>query len=663
MATTSVNSLLSGGASGSVTGQLDVQYIVEQLIYAKQEPIRELQTYETFYKAKKTAFQELNTKVSALESSLYSLNSSAFQTKKAALSSETNLTASATSTASKGTYSILVKQLATAKSTISTTFASADTQLLSNGKVTIKNYDGSSTLGEIDFSSGTMSLNQLKDQINSLGLDITATVVNYGTSAAPDYRMQITSDNTGVTNGFTIQETGSGTLPGMSTTIAAQDSQIYVNTDPVATPSLYISRSSNTIDDVISGVTLNLKQAVDTPLTLSKASVLNVTSDSSAIEDKIQSFITAFNDAMDYLNTQFKYDEETQKAGVLSGESAAVKVKQDLLSLVTNRVAGIDTSDPYKTLSVIGISMTEEGKLEIDSTKLDDALTNHIDSVQRIFKDMGSTTNAEASYIGSATATQGGKYGLYITRAAERAVATGADNIDTLGNDEKLTITYGGKDYIVNLTSGMTSSQVVSAVNTAASNYGIAVSAQVNSGKLEILSTEYGSSQSVAVVSDQASDDPAGSTGIGTVKISDTGVNVAGKFIDPTTGASLAASGSGTILTGTSGNAKGLIVSVSTTSVTDTVNGDNKGYVYFTRGVAETLRERMDELSFPYTGIIARNIDSLDEQLQGITDKISSINRSLASEQDILITQYTKANEALAQMTYLLSQMSGMSSK
>jgi len=71
----------------------------------------------------------------------------------------------------------------------------------------------------------------------------------------------------------------------------------------------------------------------------------------------------------------------------------------------------------------------------------------------------------------------------------------------------------------------------------------------------------------------------------------------------------------------------------------------------------------MDELSFPYTGIIARNIDSLDEQLQGITDKISSINRSLASEQDILITQYTKANEALAQMTYLLSQMSGMSSK
>jgi len=656
--TTSTSSLLSGGASGSITGQLDVQYIVDQLIYAKQEPVRELQTYQTFYTAKKTAFQDLNTKVSTLESALYDLNSSAFETKAAVLSSTTNLTASATSTASNGSYSIIVKQLATAQSAISNKFTSADSQSLSNGKLTINSPDGKTTLGEVDFSSGTLSLNQLKDKINSLDLNLTATVVNFGTSSSPDYRLQINSDSTGAENGFTIQETGTGNLPGMTTTISAQDAQIYVNTDPTTNPDRYISRSSNTISDVINGVTLNLKQATDTPLTLSKATTLSVTSDSSAIMDKIQTFVTAYNDTMDYLDSQFTYDTETQKSGVLSGESAAVTVKQDLLSMVSDRVGGIQNSDPYKTLSVIGITMDNNGKLQIDSSKLNDALTNHIDSVERLFKNMGSATNAEVTYIGSSSDTQGGNYGLNITRAAQQAVANGVNNISTLGNDEKLTITYGGKDYTVNLTSGMTSSQVVSTINTAMSNNGADVSAQISNGKLEILSNEYGSSQSVSVVSNRASDDPSGSTGIGTNKITGTGVDVAGNFIDPTTGTALAASGNGTVLTGTSGGAKGLIVNVSTSSVNDTVNGDKKGYVYFTRGVVETLRQRADDISFPYTGLIAQNIDSLDEQLQGISDKISDINRNLESEQEILITQYTQANEALSQMTYLESEMS-----
>jgi hypothetical protein len=42
--------------SGSILGQLDVQYIVEQIIYAKQEPFRDLEEYQTLYEAKKTAF-------------------------------------------------------------------------------------------------------------------------------------------------------------------------------------------------------------------------------------------------------------------------------------------------------------------------------------------------------------------------------------------------------------------------------------------------------------------------------------------------------------------------------------------------------------------------------------------------------------------------------
>jgi flagellar capping protein FliD len=91
-----------GGVSsgGGITGQLDVRYIVEQMIYAKQQPIRDLEVYESFYEAKKEALQELNTKVSAVESALYNLNSSGFQSKIASVSSSTYLTATATTSAS-----------------------------------------------------------------------------------------------------------------------------------------------------------------------------------------------------------------------------------------------------------------------------------------------------------------------------------------------------------------------------------------------------------------------------------------------------------------------------------------------------------------------------------------------------------------------------------
>jgi flagellar hook-associated protein 2 len=376
---------------------LDVQWIVEQLIYAKQQPIRDLEVYETFYEAKKSAFQELNTKVSAVESALYSLNSSGFESKSAALSSEDYMTASASTGASNGDYSIIVEQLAAARSDTSDDFASATDLELEFGTVTIKNYDGTETLGEVDFSTGSISLNQLKDEINTMDIGVSAAVINFGSEDSPAYRIQLTADETGTENGFTIEETdaGGGTLPDFTNQIAAADAWVYVNTDG-SDIDYRITRSSNTISDVISGVTLNLK---DADATKTDTTTLTVTSDSSDLKEKIQAFADSFNEAMDYLNAQFAYDEENERAGVLSGESTARKVKEDLLSLATSRVEGIDASDSYNSFSVIGLELNRQGQLEINDDLLDDALEADIDAVKRVFKDTGTTTSSEISFV------------------------------------------------------------------------------------------------------------------------------------------------------------------------------------------------------------------------------------------------------------------------
>lgn len=648
----SISSMMSGGTSGGVTGQLDVQWIVEQLIYAKQQPIRDLEVFETYYSAKRDAFQELNTKVSAVESALYSLNKSGFSSKSASVGSEDYLTASASTSASTGKYSIIVEQLAAARSDTSGSFSSAGDQVLEFGTVTIKNYDGTETLGEVDFSTGSTSLTQLKDDINAMDIGVTASVINFGTSASPAYRIQLTADETGVENGFTVTETdaGGGTLPGFTNKIAAADSYIYVNTG-ASDPAFRITRSSNTVTDVIGGVTLNLKDA-----DITKTTTLTVSSDSGSLKENIQTFVDSFNEVMDFLNSQFTYNEEKEAAGVLSGESAARKVKEDLLSFATSRVQGIDSSDSYKSFSIIGLELNRQGQLEINSERLDDAIENHLDSVTRIFKNVGTTSHSELSYVGKSDATVGGTYNVFVTRAATQGTATGGSAIDTLTADETLTVSYNNKEYQVALTSGLTSSQVVSAIKTAMDNAGVSVYAQVTgTGELQLLTDDYGSSQQVKVKSSLAAG--AGTTGIGLSYVTDgKGLDVTGKFVKGAE--TYAASGSGRTLTGLSGDAEGLKVYISTTSVSDPINGDSKGTVYFTRGVAESLRDRMFEFSFPYSGMIAKNIDSFDDKLQNISDQIKAINRQLESEQEILIDQFTRANEALAQMTYLQSTIS-----
>ncbi|HLP57662.1 MAG TPA: flagellar filament capping protein FliD [Candidatus Deferrimicrobium sp.] len=630
--------ILSGGASGSVTGQLDVQWIVEQLIAAKQQPIKDLETYEIFYKAKKEAFQELNTRVSALESALYKVNTSGFDAKGVTLNTSDYLAASASSSASPGLYSIIVQQLATAQSDASTGLSSATDPLLSNNTFQIwKDASKTTLLGEVDYSSGTLSLNGLKNAVNDLNLGIDATVIRYGDN---DYRLHLTASDTGAANGFFVEAEAA---LGWSTKIAAVDAQVYVNSpdDNIN----YISRSLNTMTDVIPGVTLNLKQADD-----SKSTLLTIGSDTGNLEENIQSFADAFNNVMNYLNTQFTFDEEKQKAGVLSGESAALKIKNDLLAIATSRVQGVNAAERYKSLSVIGIELNRQGQLEIDAQKLDDAIANHLDAVKRIFKDVGTVTHSEITFVGKTDETAAGSYAVKITQAAQQAVAAGSTAADTLTGPETLTIWYKNNEYQVALANGWTSSQVVAEINEVVDEEGAAVFARVSgTGNLEIVTDEYGSSQTVKVKSDRAAG--VGTTGIGTVYIEDAGQNVAG-----TIGGN-AASGSGRTLTGTAGDSKGLMLYVTTTSIVGG-GGDDKGEVYFTRGVAETLRERMYEISFPYTGLLAKNIGSFDDQLENIALKIKDIKRQLQSEQEILIAQFTRANEALAQMTYLLSTIS-----
>ncbi len=614
----------------SLTGPLDVQSIVDMIIQAKRWPERHMQQQIAEYNAVKSALQDLNSKVSALSSIVGELSDfSNISIKTATVSDEDYLTASASSNAQEGDYYIIVRQLARAQSdTSGSGFSSPSDYVLTDGTTFSITQNGETV--NIDITGDTRSLNGLKDAINNSGLSLRASVIYDGSQ----YLLQITSTETGEDYAFTIDDTDVGT--NMTTKITAQNALINVNTTDLVDA---IERQSNTIDDVIEGVTLNLKKADDT-----KTITLTVSHDYSNIETKVNDFISKFNDIMNYLNSQFQWNEETKTSGPLSLSQSAKMVQQQLLSMVVSRAEGLDDNAEYKTLSSIGIKMNNDGTLELDSEKFREALSTDFENVKRLFMEVGETNNAYVSYITRGENTVAGTYNIEITQAPERAVVQGDFEVPDTGiaQDETLTITYGGMDYTVNLSAGDSLSTIISKINSVMDENGVPVTA-TNSGNFLVIQTDnFGSAYTLTVVSDVAAD--SGGTGIGTTPKTDTGVDIAGTI------GGYAAEGEGRTLTGTEGPVEGLKIFGTMTTT------GSFGSVSLTYGVMSEFNSKLEDiLSTEYgeEGPIAREIDFLETNIESVNERIQEFERQLEQERTLLLEEFTQANQALAQLQAL----------
>jgi flagellar hook-associated protein 2 len=154
-----------------------------------------------------------------------------------------------------------------------------------------------------------------------------------------------------------------------------------------------IKRPSNTISDVISGVTLNLN-AFDT--TTPKVTVA-VNQDNSLLTTRINAFVTAYNSLADNLNTLQSYDASTKKTGTLFADSTVRRIQSQIESLIKNTIPGLPTG--FNRLSDMGIKLSSTdqtaaaGKLQFDSTALNAKLQNNFDAVSKFFS--SATTGSE----------------------------------------------------------------------------------------------------------------------------------------------------------------------------------------------------------------------------------------------------------------------------
>lgn len=367
-------------SSPGIGSGLDVNGLVSRLMTVEQQPLVAMQKTEASYQAKLSAFGTLKGALSDLQNAVSALTSAtAFSPMSTSLSDTTVMTASASSSAAAGTYAITVGQLAQAQVLRSATPYAATTETFNTGTISIS--VGGATATQVTISASNNTVAGIRDAINNANAGVAATIVNDGTTN----RLLLTSNTTGLTAGaisVTVTDSGVGGIhalteldgPSLVTVKPPLDATFNVN-------GLSITRSSNTVSDVISGVTFNLTKAgsIASPV----STQLTVARNTSSVQGLLTSFVTAYNGAIKQIKSLSAYNAETKQASILTGNAAVRGLQSQLASLAQSAVTGV--AGGIGRLSDIGITVQKDGSLALDAAKVQAALTDPTKDVATLF--------------------------------------------------------------------------------------------------------------------------------------------------------------------------------------------------------------------------------------------------------------------------------------
>ncbi|MFK7759885.1 MAG: flagellar filament capping protein FliD [Phycisphaerales bacterium] len=217
------------------------------------------------------------------------------------------------------------------------------------------------------------SLEDVITAINDSGAGVSASILNTGTGSAP-FRLSLASEESG-SDGRFIVDSGGFDL-GITTIDQGNDSRVfYGSTDPA--DGILISSSTNQLDGVIQGVTIDLLSTSDESVEIS------ITEDTESVETKIQEFVDAFNSAIEQIDFQTRYDQETEARGTLLGDGTIIGLRGGLFSGILRENDGF-TSE-FSRLSDVGIRIGEGSTLEFDAEKFREAFADDPQAVEDLF--------------------------------------------------------------------------------------------------------------------------------------------------------------------------------------------------------------------------------------------------------------------------------------
>ncbi|WP_047710099.1 flagellar filament capping protein FliD [Pectobacterium atrosepticum] len=383
--------------TGSTSGFTD---ILTQLTTFEQTRITPVNNQQKAYENRDKAFDTLKTALTKLESANEALTKANSINRTAVTGENKAFTATTSGSASAGSYSVEVENLATAHSLLSSEFSSSKEQLGANTNGAMRtltiSQPGKEKPLEIELTDKQTSLEGIRDAINKANGSVGASIIKADDDT---YYLALTAKDTGTEAQMSVSVTGDATLhsklnytPDNGVGSGALKQQTAAENAVVKLSGITITRQSNTITDAIDGVSLTLKaeSTVNTPETLA------ITSDTAPMQKAIQEWVDAYNSLQTTISNVTKFtavdpgsDAADASNGVLLGNGTVRSIQTKLKMQISSAQDGMDIG----TLNQMGIKQNpKDGKLEVDATKLQTALTEKSASVTEFFIGNGKTT-------------------------------------------------------------------------------------------------------------------------------------------------------------------------------------------------------------------------------------------------------------------------------
>jgi flagellar hook-associated protein 2 len=659
---------------------LDLGTLVSGLIEAERAPTENrLNLKQQNITTELSAFGLLRSSLSQFQTSLGGLKSStAFHAKAINASDSSVFSTSVESFADVGSYSIEVTAMARAQSlatSAATAFATVD-DVIGSGMLTIQ--FGTTTTGpyaftpdlarppqaiDISAANGNNTVSGLRDYINDNDFGVQASVVDDG---ANGYRLVFTSEDTGAANSMelTVTTDGDGNdtdNAGLSQlafnasaqgsllqNVAAQDASLTIN-------GLKITRDTNSISGAINGATLDLLKA-----DVGNIVNLEVKENRAEVTASITGFVDAYNELAQNIDTLTAYDPETGAGSALIGDFTVRSISSQIRSALFGSISGLQGN--IKSLVDIGITTNSSGKLDVDSSKLADALDDYPSEVEALFSVRGTVTDSGVRYLSSTTDTLAGDYAINVTSLLTQGILTGTDPVTdpTVGNDSNnmALIVDGFSTGNITLTNGTyadeaaLASEIQTQINAAsalvANNVTVTVSYDVASDRFVITSDRSGSGSTVEITAI----DPQVNNRFGlTVGNGVDGTDLAGSIDGQP------ATVNGQTLTSQFGNSSGLSIEILSGGV------GSRGTVSFSGGLAGTLDSILDNF-LQSDGTIASREQGLNEGLEDIEDERFKLEDRILALEARLVRQFSALDALIARFnqtsSFLTQQLANL---
>jgi flagellar hook-associated protein 2 len=365
-----------------IGSNIDFGQITDSIVAERMRPVALLQTKSAGLSSSSAALKQLNGLLTTLTTASSALTSKNLGLERASSSSDSSIvTSSSTASAVPGSISLNIGRLATTLSQASNSFSSTSDPIVAGDPLTATatfelRKGGALTGTSITIDSTNNSLAGIRDAINAAGTDVTASIVDLGGDGTQN-QLVLTSTATGVAGKVELVETtATGTdlalnlrslnPPGAVGDFSALDAQVTIN-------GLSITRSTNTIKDALTGVTLNLQKV--------GLATVNITQ-ASDIADGLQTFVNAYNNVQTFINSQYKQDGNGKSTGVLAGDSTLRLVQRQLRDSLNSLSTANGGS--LTQLSDIGISRTTGDVLKLDTAVLSSKLKSNLSDVKSL---------------------------------------------------------------------------------------------------------------------------------------------------------------------------------------------------------------------------------------------------------------------------------------